>query len=252
MNDKGYKQYTIQARTCIKGEAFFESLVSDYSVPHHISGPKDLGLDYICEWVYGDEPTGILYAVQVKTYTVTRRTSPQRTGVERKLNGLEKYRICNRNLTIKDQTLRYWKGFGLPTYLFVVVRTPAEKQGEDRLDCYYRRFTTVLTLDQPQEQLDFYKVNEGTRFLAFANEDRKIQGFARDLFIDLLRWTYYKGSITYPNPHKLGLEQFPTDGVFRDILCNYREQICVSYSKIRQFLKRYGSQLGLDQASLEE
>lgn len=67
MIDYDYKKYTAQAKAAIKGEAFFEALISDYSVPHHIVGPKDIGIDYIWEWVYGDRPTGILYAVQVKT-----------------------------------------------------------------------------------------------------------------------------------------------------------------------------------------
>jgi hypothetical protein len=67
MTDRGYKKYTAQAKAGIKGEAFFEALVSDYSLPHHIVGLKDVGIDYICEWVYGDKPTGLLYAVQVKT-----------------------------------------------------------------------------------------------------------------------------------------------------------------------------------------
>jgi hypothetical protein len=30
-------------------------------------GSKDLGIEYIGEWVYGNRPTGILYAVQVRT-----------------------------------------------------------------------------------------------------------------------------------------------------------------------------------------
>lgn len=63
MGNNQYKKYTAQAKAGIKGEAFFEALISDYSLPHHIVGSKDLGIDYICEWVYGDKPTGILYAV---------------------------------------------------------------------------------------------------------------------------------------------------------------------------------------------
>jgi len=69
MASDDYKKYTIQAKRGIKGEAFFELLVSDYSLPHQVVGPKDIGIDYFCEWVYGDRPTGILYAVQVKTFS---------------------------------------------------------------------------------------------------------------------------------------------------------------------------------------
>ena len=60
MTDSDYEKYTAQAKAGIKGEAFFEALVSDYSIPHHILGLKDVGIDYLCEWVYGDKPTGIL------------------------------------------------------------------------------------------------------------------------------------------------------------------------------------------------
>jgi len=67
MTNSDYKKYTAQAKAAIKGEAFFEALISDYSIPHHVVGLKDVGIDYFCEWVYGDKPTGILYAVQVKT-----------------------------------------------------------------------------------------------------------------------------------------------------------------------------------------
>lgn len=55
-------KYRAQAKAATKGEAFFQALVSDYSIPHHIMGQKDIGIDYICEWVYGDQPSGILYA----------------------------------------------------------------------------------------------------------------------------------------------------------------------------------------------
>ena len=81
MVDSDYKKYTAQAKAAIKGEAFFETLVSDYSVPHRIKGPKDVGIDYICEWVYGDKPTGILYAVQVKTFS-SQNVKPRDLGIK--------------------------------------------------------------------------------------------------------------------------------------------------------------------------
>jgi hypothetical protein len=64
-----YKKYTIQAKTCVKGEAFFESLLSDYCIPHKVTGTKDIGIDYFCEWVYENKPSGVLFAVQVKTFS---------------------------------------------------------------------------------------------------------------------------------------------------------------------------------------
>ena len=46
MSEEEYKKYTLQARRGIKGEAFFEALISDYCIPHQIVGPKDIGIDY--------------------------------------------------------------------------------------------------------------------------------------------------------------------------------------------------------------
>lgn len=55
---------------------------------------------------------------------------------------------------------------------------------------YYKRFTDVL----PQDAIDmskidyysdFYKVNDSHKFRAFSDPDKRIKGFARDLFIDL-------------------------------------------------------------------
>jgi hypothetical protein len=150
---------------------------------------------------------------------------------------LGRYKIANSHLHIDDATLRYWRALGLPMYLFVVV----VKEGADHPDCYYKRFTTVLTTTKrKQEHEPFYKVNSGATFLAFANEDGKREGFVRDLFIDFMRWSYYRGSITYLNPRKLGLQQFKEkDGIFPDILPDYKEQVCATYSKTKRFLENY-------------
>jgi len=243
VNDEPHKKYTRQARTGIKGEAFFEALVADYAIPHHIVGPKDIGIDYICEWVHGDAPTGVLFAVQVKTYTVGSGTEPQHVGVETKLNGLDKYTIANSNLVVDARTVCYWKRFGLPVYLFVVAHTPAVAQEDDNLDLYYKRFTPVLTKDEKQEDLFYYRVSRGHKFIAFARESDKRQGFARDLFIDLMRWSYHKGTIDYLNPRRLGLQQFPEeDTVFHDLFREYKERVCVTYSKTKKFLEEHCGQ----------
>jgi hypothetical protein len=235
MTDHDYKKYTAQAKASIKGEAFFEALVSDYSVPHHIVGPKDVGIDYICEWVYGDRPTGILYAVQVKTLSV-RNVRLKNLGRKERYNELEEYEIVNSNLYIDDRTLQYWRGFGMPVYLFVIIYSEPLDQG-GQLDCFYKRFTVVLTTPRTQEQENFYKVNNGTAFLAFADQQSKKYGFARDLFIDLIRCSYYKGSISYISPRTIGLEQFPDeDTVFGDLLMEYHENVYASYAKTRHFL----------------
>jgi len=234
MADSDYKKYTAQAKAAIKGEAFFESLVSDYSVPHHIVGPKDIGIDYICEWVYGDRPTGILYAVQVKTLSADY-VKPLFLGPKIQLNQLNEYRIAHSNLQIDERTLQYWRGFGMPVYLFLIVHSEPLHQG-GTLDCFYKRFTAVLTTKATQDQENFYKANEGTSFLAFADQRSKRYGFARDLFIDLMRCSYYKGSISYISPRTIGLEQFPeADAYFMDLLKEYRENVYGAYLKAKNF-----------------
>ena len=225
MNDLSeYKKYTLQARRGIKGEAFFESLISDYCIPHHITGPKDIGIDYICEWVYGDRPTGILFAAQVKTFSGDT-TKPEFKRVETGLNNLHRYSIRNQHLKIDERTLLYWQGLGIPVNLFVVV------QGTDMtMDCYYRRFTNDLTRDSIQansiafDEL-YYKVNDGNRFLAFANFDMRSGGFTRDLFIDYVRLSYHRGSIIHPEPAIFGLGQFEPGTLFQDLFDRYEKEI---------------------------
>jgi hypothetical protein len=230
-----YKKFTAQAKAQIKGEAFFESLVSNYSLPHHIVGLKDLGIDYICEWVYGDRPTGILYAVQVKTLSQENvQTSDLGRGSR---NGLQKYRVRNTHLKIRGRTLQYWRGLGMPVFLFVIVYSESDGQG-GRFDCYYKRFTPILTTDVTQEQVDFYKVNDGTTFLAFADRSAQTHGFARDLFVDLVRCYYSKGFIFYISPRTIGLQQFPDqNAVFEDVYNDYRQIICRTYENTKMFLE---------------
>lgn len=234
-NDE-YKKYTLQAKRCIKGEAFFESLTSDYSLTNHIIAPKDIGIDYICQWVHGDKPSPILYAVQVKTFSI-EVSQPKYIEKEKPgFNQLEKYEISNNNLIIDDNTLRYWQTLGMPVYLFAVC------DRGDTLDCYYKRFTPVITEDtRNQSEMSFYKVNDGTKFLAFSDESKKIGGFARDLFVDYIRCCYYKGLITYLNPREIGLGQFPVTEyvIFIDLFEIYKEKILRTYNQMNQFIKRY-------------
>lgn len=235
MTGRDYKKYTAQAKAGIKGEAFFEALVSDYSIPHHIVGLKDVGIDYICEWVYGDKPTGILYAVQVKTLT-SRYARPIPFGTDEDHNKLEGFKIKNKHLHVDEKTLQYWRGFGMPLYLFAIIYSRLLGQGE-QLDCYYKRFSRVITTDKTQEEEYFYKVNDGTTFLAFKDQESKKFGFTRDLFIDLMRCAYHKGSISYISPRTLGLEQFPQeDAVFGELFEDYRENITKTIEQTRKFL----------------
>jgi hypothetical protein len=232
-----YKKYTAQAKAAIKGEAFFESLVSDYSIPHHITGPTDIGIDYICEWVYGDKPSGILYAVQVKTLS-KKYAKLESLGINSGFNELNKFNIRNRHLLIDEKTLEYWRGLGIPVYLFAVIYSDAAGHGE-RLDCYYKRFVRVLTTSRGQEDEYFYKVNDGTTFLAFADRESKRFGFVRDLFIDLMRCSYYKGSISYISPRTIGLNQFPEEGaIFGELFEEYRKNITKTIEQTRNYIEQ--------------
>lgn len=234
------KQFTSEAKLGIKGEAFFESLVSDYSIPHHIVGSKDLGIDYICEWVPEKSPTGILFAVQVKTRSKDKVRLTD-CGSERR-NKLQKHTIISSNLEPDERTQQYWRGFGMPVYLFAILYESTDQGGQT--ECFYKRFTPVLTKSTsgkssaaPPESEYFYRVNNGNAFLAFVNN--KEHGFARDLFIDLMRCSYAKGSISYINPRILGLEQFPEKAaVFREIFEEYRENICTTYKETRSYLEQ--------------
>jgi hypothetical protein len=139
-----YKKFTAQAKAGVKGEAFFESLVSDYSLPHHIVGSKDLGIDYMCEWVYGDTPTGILYAVQVKTLS-QQNLAIKELGPDSR-NRLQRYEIKHKLLKVDKKTRRYRRGLGMPVYHFVIVYSEPDSQS-GRFDCYYKRFTPMLTTE---------------------------------------------------------------------------------------------------------
>jgi hypothetical protein len=242
MDDETYKKYTLQARRGIRGEAFFESLVCNYCIPHHIGGSKDIGIDYICEWVYGDKPTGVLFAVQVKTFRVRMNKRPRFVKIEQK-NGLCEYRIVNSKLQIKQKTINYWKVLGIPTYLFVIVEKPG-RNTDEKLDCYYKRFTEFITNENAQSEFDhykqFYKANIRNSFIAFKNHDVGTRGFARDLYIDHVHWSYYKGVITCLDPRTIGLRQFSADYIFVDMLKTYKDKIIPTFYKTRRNLEYLG------------
>jgi hypothetical protein len=228
------KQFTRQARAGIKGEALFESTISDYSIPHHISGSKDIGLDYICEWVHGNNPSGILFSVQVKTITYKSTQAKLDTSALRG-NRLEKYQIASSKLKIDDRTLKYLKGLGIPSYLFVIARIDNEV-----LHLFYKRLTPVITNDADQSKLPYFKVNSGNKFLAYGKQDPNAYGFARDLYIDSIRCAYSKGTIVFMDQSTFGLEQFEAgDKVFIDLLKDYKEEVCRTYSKTKNLLEGF-------------
>lgn len=110
------KKFTKQAKSGIKGEAYFEFLTSDYCIPHHVTGQKDLGIDYFCEWVFEDKPTGVLFAVQVKTFAEENITIKYEHVAE-EYNGLKEYRLSSGSLLrIEPNTICYWRNLAIPIY----------------------------------------------------------------------------------------------------------------------------------------
>ena len=231
-----YKHYTTQARMGIKGEAFFELLLTDCALPHRIVGSKDIGIDYMCEWIYGDRPTGILFGAQVKTFSA-KNVKTTFVDNDRIHNGLDRYQIRYSKLRIDDKTLNYWKGLGIPVFLFAV----AVKSSGQQMDCFYRRYTPLLTTTSTDPSgkyyEGFYRANEGVSFCAFKDTDRRTQGFARDLFIDHVRCSYAKGLLTYLNPEIMGLNQFRSDIVFSDLFKEYENLIRSAYKQTGKYLK---------------
>jgi hypothetical protein len=236
MKSSSNKKYTEQAQRCIKGESFFESIISEFAIPHHIVGQKDIGIDYICEWVFGDKPTGVLFAVQIKTFA--HSSAKINFKVKNGQNRLDEYKISNPNFKIDIDTLKYWQGLGMPAFLFAVL-----DDDDGKLKCFYKRYTSILTKDEISlsgfdYQDKFYKVSEDVRFKAFADMKERTNGFARDLFIDHIRWNYFKGSIVYLNPRSLGLKQFPEDNIFPELFNEYKDKISLTYSKTEKYLRK--------------
>jgi len=168
--------------------------------------------------------------VQVKTFSQDN-IKPKHEINNPGYNGLERYSIKHDFLDIKEDTLDYWHGLGMPVYLFVIIYP--------EFDCYYKRFTPILTTQKRQDEEYFYKVSDGRNFLAFKDQANKTQGFARDLYVDLMRCSYYKGSISYISPRTIGLQQFPNEEfVFQDLIKEYQENVCRTYIKTRRFLEQ--------------
>lgn len=227
------KKYIKATRRGIRGEAFFESLVSDHCVPIQIVGLKDIGIDYICQWVANDKPTELFFAVQVKTFAQTKRTTPKLVQTDPN-NGLKEYRITNPNFKVDSATLSHWQTFGMPVYLFAI------RENNGNLTCYYKRFTRFLTIGdlKPPRGFfyrEFYKVSKDYKLMAFADDDFRQRGFARDLFVDYIRFKYSQGLVTYLNPRTIGLNQFPEGRketpFFADIVGPYLKKIQTIYQK---------------------
>jgi hypothetical protein len=207
MADDAHMKYTETARRGIKGEAFFESLIVDHAIPHRIARQNDLGIDFLCEWIYGDRPSGILFLAQVKS-TTSHVVEPEFV-CRSPFNGLSTYTLKNAP-KVDERTINYWKGLGLPAFLFIVIENGS--CGASCLECYYKRYTPLLDGHVSSHDKigtkSFYQVNNGATFLAFSEPEKEIGGFARDLIIDYARLSYSKGYIVQLTPKQLGFWPF--------------------------------------------
>lgn len=205
-------------RTGNRGEAFLEFIMSKHCLMHKTVGYKDVGIDYICEWLNGNIPSRILFGIQVKT---SERSDIKliSKGTNRGLNELEKFLIEPLPFKIKPETFAYWEGLEIPLYLFSII-----KNSENNFDCYYLRLTPILhkTNNNKLEEIKkgiFFKGNKNSDFINSVKKEKMNGGFVRDLFIDSVRCSYENGNISYRNPKDFGLDNWPKDTViFPDVL----------------------------------
>jgi len=236
------KKYTDEAKLGIRGEGFFESIISKYAIPHHIEGLKDIGIDFICQWVYKTNPTKVFFATQIKTFITDGSDAQPINEGPNDLNKLDEFRINYKGLWIKPTTRRYWQGFNMPVYLFAICSNDADGW----LDCYYKRYTPILLNEsKPRTAENFFKVNEGFKFLAFAKtskdekESEGFLGFARDLFIDYMRCSYFQGSAEYLDPTSLGLRGYPDrNAILIDLAKDYGRQLVDAYFRLEDLIDK--------------
>lgn len=204
-----------------RGEAFLEFIMSKHCLMHKISGYKDIGLDYICEWLVDGSPTRILFGIQIKT-SDSEEIKIRSLGRNAKMNGLDKFKFTRAPVwNIEDRTIYYWMGFEIPIYLFFVFKD------DSLFDCYYQRLTPKLHMSNRELAIrkikdykgeEIYKVNDGNEFRAIIHRGRQDGGFARDLFFDYVRCAYYSGSPQYRDSRDFGLKGWEGNKLYIDIL----------------------------------
>lgn len=227
-----------------RGEAFLEFIMSKHALMHKIAGYKDIGIDYLCEWLTGDNPTRVLFGIQVKTSNISDITLEHK-GRNKGLNGLERYRFKKTvpSWNITNKTINYWFGFEIPLYLFFILK---DKQC---FDCYYQRLTPILHKKDKSQAIkeiqdyknnDMYKVNENDDFKAILDRGRQDGGFARDLFFDSIRCAYYLGSLKYRKSQEFGLKGWEGNAIYVDILGEEDRPYISELKSSLQILKRLG------------
>lgn len=200
-----------------------EFIMSKHCLMHKIAGYKDIGIDYLCEWLVEDSPTRILFGIQVKTSDISN-VELTHLGRNRRFNGLEKFEFAKTTpeWKIKQKTINYWFGFEIPLYLFFVLKS------NSNFNCYYQRLTPILHKKdrkkaareiQNYKSNELYKANDDkNEFRAIVDRNGKDGGFARDLFFDSVRCAYYTGSVKYRDASEFGLKGWEGDNTYVDIL----------------------------------
>ena len=243
MNDLKYQLPKVPESFKIgnRGEAFLEFIMSKHCLMHKIAGYKDIGIDYICEWLVEDSPTRILFGIQVKT-SDKNDVKLEDLGRHKGMNGLQKFKFASNipSWEIKETTVNYWFGFDIPLYLFFVVKN------NSNFDCYYQRLTPKLHKNdkkkarqeiQNYKKNEIYKANDGSEFRAIIDRGKQDEGFARDLFFDSVRCAYYSGSLKYKAGSEFGLKGWDKDTTYVTILgeeeCPYIDRVEESLDKLK-------------------
>ena len=226
------KKYIVSQQLANRGESFVENILSGYALPHKIDTSKDLGLDFICEWVHGENPTQLLFGIQVKT-----RSTPTVTAVNpavSRLNGLDQFEISFDGDVFNQDTLDYWRGFNFPVFLFLVHLNGAT------LECYYKRYTPILHDSAKPTEEYFYKVYKENQFLAFVDRSGsdypKTGGFCRDLFFDHLRCEHSKGMLSGIDPVQLGLVGYTDGSLYEGVYNKYKPKMRETFEKYKKLV----------------
>lgn len=225
-----------------RGEAFLEFIMSKHCLMHRIVGYKDVGIDYICEWLKGNIPSRILFGIQVKT-SERKDIKLIGKGKNKGLNELERFLIKPLPFTIKPETFAYWEGLEIPLYLFSIIRN-----SENNFNGYYLRLTPILhKKNNNKNKLEeikkgvFFKANKNSDFIDLVKKKKMSGGFVRDLFIDSVRCSYQNGNISYRNPKDFGLDNWPKDIViFPDVLGEANTDYIKKVKKGLVLLERVG------------
>ena len=202
------------------GEALVESALSKYAIVHRIDGSKDVGLDMICEWVFGEKPTQTMFGIQVKTLEKKLSLIKDKSN----LNWLPEYKGT---VYIKQNTLNYWSGFDFPVFVFLV--------DLNKLDIDYKRYASIVHGLVDHKNEPFYLVADNQGFKAYVEGDIHTWGFCRDLFFDHLRCQHKKGNLSGVNPRNLGLRGWEQEALYKGVFDQYKKEIRKTYNRYNRF-----------------